>query len=68
MENVIILEEVTSTNEYLKQYYKQLPDQTVVISKKQSQGKGRLARTWKSEEGNLYMSVLKKNMEGNQNA
>ena len=58
--NVIILEEVTSTNEYLKQYYTQLPDQTVVIAKKQLQGKGRLSRTWKSDLGNLYMSILKK--------
>jgi BirA family biotin operon repressor/biotin-[acetyl-CoA-carboxylase] ligase len=58
--NIIILEEVTSTNEYLKQYYKQLPDQTVVIAKKQLQGKGRLSRAWKSDPGNLYMSILKK--------
>lgn len=63
MENIIILDEVTSTNEYLKQYYKQLPDQTVVVAKKQSKGKGRLSRTWKSEAGNLYMSILNKGFQ-----
>ena len=63
MENIIILEEVTSTNEYLKQYYKQLPDQVVVLAKSQSQGKGRLSRTWESEVGNLYMSILKKGIK-----
>jgi BirA family biotin operon repressor/biotin-[acetyl-CoA-carboxylase] ligase len=61
MKNWILLDEVTSTNEYLKQHYKQLPNNMVVLAKKQSQGKGRLSRTWKSEEGNLYMSVLRKN-------
>ena len=60
MKNAIILDEVTSTNEYLKLYYKQLPSDVVVFAKKQTQGKGRLSRTWKSEEGNLYMSILKK--------
>ena len=60
MKNAIILDEVTSTNDYLKQYYKQLPSDVVVFAKKQIQGKGRLSRTWKSEEGNLYMSILKK--------
>lgn len=62
MKNAIILDEVTSTNEYLKQYYKQLPSGVVVFAKTQIQGKGRLSRTWKSEEGNLYMSILKKDL------
>ena len=63
MEKVIILEEVTSTNEYLKQYYRQLPDETVVLAKRQTQGKGRQNRTWKSEVGNVYMSILKKGIK-----
>lgn len=66
MKNVIILEEVTSTNEYLKQYYRQLPSETIVVAKRQSKGKGRLSRTWKSEVGNLYMSILKKGVDRNQ--
>ena len=62
MKNAIILDEVTSTNEYLKQYYRQLSDQTIVIAKRQLQGKGRLSRTWQSEIGNLYMSLLNKSV------
>lgn len=62
MKNIIILDEVTSTNEYLKLYYKQLPTESVVFAKKQSKGKGRLSRTWKSKEGNLYMSLLRKDL------
>ena len=34
------------------------PDFTVVIAQQQTKGRGRLARTWISDEGGLYFSVI----------
>lgn len=34
------------------------PDFTVVVSEQQSSGRGRMARTWVSDEGGLYFSVV----------
>jgi BirA family biotin operon repressor/biotin-[acetyl-CoA-carboxylase] ligase len=61
MRQIISLEQVTSTNDYLKQYYKSLDSDTVVVAKSQSKGRGRNGHTWVSPDGNLYFSMLKKN-------
>ena len=61
MKNVIELEEVTSTNDYLKENYEHLNNNTIVFSHMQTKGRGRLNHVWESEVGNLYFSILRKN-------
>lgn len=59
--NIIHLETVDSTNDYLKKINNQVEDGTVVISDEQTKGKGRLSRKWqsKSREG-IWMSIILK--------
>lgn len=59
--NIIHLETVDSTNDYLKKINNQVEDGTVVISDEQTKGKGRLGRKWqsKSREG-IWMSIILK--------
>ena len=59
--NIIHLETVDSTNDYLKGIANNSQDGTVVISEQQTKGKGRLGRTWESKynEG-IWMSILLK--------
>lgn len=58
---IICLETVDSTNEYIKKNLKALKNGTVVWAMSQSQGRGRLHRTWVSENnGNIYFSFLMK--------
>lgn len=56
--NFIRLDEVDSTNEYLKKG--DFPDGTAVIAGRQTAGKGRLGRNWSSAPDGqaLYLSVL----------
>lgn len=55
----IHLSEVDSTNSYLKQNYKTLTNYTFVSTDKQTAGRGRNNRTWKSEDSkNLLFSLL----------
>lgn len=57
--NKIHLSSVDSTNAYLKRNYKNLDNLTFVSSDKQTNGKGRNDRVWKSENGkNLLFSLL----------
>lgn len=60
--NLITLEEVNSTNEYLKKIIdKNTPEGTIVITNKQTKGKGQQSNKWESEEGkNLTFSFLLK--------
>jgi len=55
---VFHLNEVDSTNEYIKQILQGSPEGTVVVADTQTAGKGRLGKTWFSPEGGLWMSVL----------
>ena len=57
---IICLEETTSTNDYLKSLAKAgNPEKTVVIAKRQTNGKGRLGRSFYSpEDSGIYMSIL----------
>jgi len=53
------LEVVTSTQDIAKDMaLKGAPDGTVVMAKKQTQGRGRLGRKWFSPEGGLWFSVI----------
>lgn len=50
---------VTSTNDKLKELaLKGAPEGTLVFAKKQTQGRGRLGRSWHSPSGGFYLSVL----------
>ena len=56
---LIELEEVDSTNDYLKREYKNLPMQTCVTAKYQTKGRGRNGHVWESHANeNLIMSFL----------
>lgn len=55
---IIKLEEVNSTNDYLKERCETLPNFSLVHAKKQTAGRGRFNRKWISEEGGLWFSIL----------
>lgn len=61
MENVIYLEEVDSTNDYLKRRCSELESGTSVTAKIQTAGKGRRGHSWTSCDEMLPMSILFKN-------
>lgn len=62
---VIHLESVDSTNEYLKRQGALLPDGTVVVADHQTAGKGRLGRSWQDAPGqSLLASWLLKSLQG----
>ena len=46
MENLIYLEEVDSTNTYVKKRLGELEDRTVVYTSRQTHGRGRMEHTW----------------------
>lgn len=68
---LIKLDAIDSTNEFLKQLFKEsaVEDYTIVMAKEQTKGKGQMGAKWISEPGkNLTMSVLVKNIQlDNQN-
>ncbi len=57
-EEIEVLYEVDSTNEFLKKNYKSFHDGAIVVAIKQTAGKGRMGRSWISPEGGLWYSVL----------
>lgn len=58
--DILYLDTVDSTNEYVKRNADKLKKNTVVIARVQTNGKGRLSRTFQSDDGGLYMSVFLK--------
>ena len=58
MGSIIHLEEIDSTNNYLKERCSSLPHGTIVTAGRQTAGRGRFNRKWESQEGGLYFSVL----------
>ncbi len=57
--HIIILDEIPSTNTYLKDQ-EDLPHNTLVLTKVQTSGRGRRGRSFYSlDEGGIYMSLLK---------
>ncbi|MGN1340185.1 MAG: biotin--[acetyl-CoA-carboxylase] ligase, partial [Oscillospiraceae bacterium] len=59
--NHITLDEVDSTNNYLKQHRSELPDGTLVTAGLQTAGKGRRGHGWLADRGMLPFSLLLKN-------
>ena len=56
---IIKFKELSSTNTYLKELAKKnAPFGTAVMAKKQTNGRGRLDRSFSSEAGGLYLSIL----------
>ncbi len=53
------LDETTSTNDVAET----LPVGSCVVAKSQTKGRGKCGRSWVSEEGNLFFSVVLKNFE-----
>lgn len=60
MDNLISLEEVDSTNNYLKAHCNELCDGTAVTARIQTAGKGRRGHAWSTNSGMLPLSVLLK--------
>lgn len=57
--NIIFFQTLDSTSEYLKRYYAEIPDHTIVVASYQTEGKGQFERIWESQEGkNLLFSIL----------
>ncbi len=57
--NIVLLDSVSSTNDYLKDYAKMgAKEKTIVISCVQTKGKGTKNRTFISREGGVYLSIL----------
>lgn len=60
--NFINFEEIDSTNNYIKNNWKNLPDLTVVTAEKQTAGRGRTGKSFESPKGTgAYFSLLLKN-------
>lgn len=57
---IIYLEEVDSTNNRAKQIALEEKDGTVIISKRQTSGRGRRGRSWESPEGGIAISFILK--------
>jgi len=56
---LVLLKSVGSTNDFTSGLAeKGFPHGTVVIAEEQTQGRGRLGRPWVSPPGNIYMSIL----------
>lgn len=61
MENLIYLEEVDSTNTYVKKRLGELEDRTVVYTSRQTHGRGRMEHTWfYTGTENIYMTICLK--------
>jgi len=51
---------IDSTNLYIKNNYKELDEYTVIDADTQTNGRGRLGRSWLGTKDNLYFSILVK--------
>lgn len=49
-----------STNDFAKLNYEALEQGTIVVANKQTKGRGRNNKIWKSDQGNLYFSIILK--------
>ena len=61
--NIIKLNAIDSTNSYLIELSKNtlLKDETIVLAKEQTKGRGQMGASWYSKEGEtLTFSILKK--------
>lgn len=63
---IIELDEVNSTNDYLKDNYHQYDNLTVIKTKFQTKGRGQFERSWESlKDENLLFSMLLKGLDVN---
>ena len=60
MRKILRFDVLDSTNAYAKRNCSLMEDQTIIVAKTQSAGRGRLTRKWLSEPGGLYFSVVLK--------
>lgn len=60
MINCLHFSTIDSTNTYLKEHYASLQHGTIVQADEQTAGRGRFTRSWISDKGGLYFSVLLK--------
>lgn len=60
MFTIYAFDEVTSTNDVLKQQYQHYPDHSVILAHKQTKGRGRFARVWESQDDLTFSILLKK--------
>ena len=60
--NAYIIDVVDSTNTYFKNNYQNYQDKSVLIANKQTNGRGRFERTWKSNN-DICFSILYKKKE-----
>ena len=60
LNRIITLDEVDSTNNYLKLNRGELPDGTLVTARIQTAGKGRRGHEWLADQGMLPLSLLLK--------
>jgi BirA family biotin operon repressor/biotin-[acetyl-CoA-carboxylase] ligase len=58
--SVIFRREVGSTNALARQIAESAQDGTIVLSEVQTEGKGRLSRSWSSPSGGVWMSIILK--------
>ncbi len=57
---IISFKTIDSTNNYIKNHQADLEDGTIIVSKQQTQGRGRGNHVWESDLGNLYFSFIQK--------
>ena len=60
LNDVTVLEEIDSTNTFLKKQVNCKEEGALVIAREQTAGRGRLGRTFVSQKNGLYMSLLLK--------
>jgi len=58
--NIIFFDTLDSTNKFAKENIDNYPDKTIITAQTQTQGRGRLNRTWISEQGGLFFSLILK--------
>lgn len=55
----VFLEQVDSTNQYLKDNYSNSKEEVILVSDEQTKGKGRLGNPWSSDKGTgIWMSLI----------
>ncbi|MCH5203460.1 MAG: biotin--[acetyl-CoA-carboxylase] ligase [Oscillospiraceae bacterium] len=58
MNEIIFLDETSSTNDWLRERCETLSDKTCVTAERQTSGRGRRGHSWETSEGMLAMSIL----------
>lgn len=59
----LIFKSLPSTNLYVKEHYQVLKNKTLVVAERQTEGRGRLGRTWLSDDDITMSILLKENLK-----